>query len=81
MSTAKLILKNQKIDRIFDLMAISQTLKLTYLLEEIYLLLKESLNLENVMLIYEKAIKYDRTRIAITSTIIATSIQLNLLNL
>ena len=42
----------------FDFMSIAKTLELSSLMEEICLLLKNSLNRENVVLIFEKAFQY-----------------------
>ena len=42
----------------FDFMSIAKTLELTNLMEDISILLKNSLNRENVVLIYENAFHY-----------------------
>ena len=61
--TGKLILYNLKIGRIFDFIAISKTLELTSLSEELSLMLAKSLNLENALQIYEKAYRYDQKQL------------------
>ena len=58
--TSKLVLNNQTIYRILDFMLIAKTLELTSLIEDISLLLKEGLKIENVQLIYDTAIRYDQ---------------------
>ena len=64
--TGKLVLNNQEIDRIIDLMSISKTLNLTSLMNDVSLLLMEGITLENVVLIYEKAIKYDQIHVQLS---------------
>ena len=49
--TGKLIMEKEGIDRFIDLYLISKTLELTNLLEEVSILLKKALTLENVALI------------------------------
>ena len=61
--TGTLILKNQEMYRIFDLMLIAKTLELNDLREEMSLLLENSINLENVALIYEKSNSLNQRRL------------------
>ena len=63
MYTGQLILKNQQVDRMFDLMSIAKTLELSNMMEDIYILLKNSLNRENVVLIYENVFHYGQTNL------------------
>ena len=64
--TGKLILKKQELYRIFDFMSIARTIHLTGMLEDMSLLLKKGLTLENVVLIYEKASEYDQVQLRIS---------------
>ena len=63
MYTGQLILKNQKLDRMFDFMSIAKTLELTNLSDEISMLLQEGITIENVVLIYEKANSNDQKQL------------------
>ena len=63
MYTGKLVLTNQEIARIFDFMLIAKTLELTSLTQNISLLLKKSLKLENVVEIYENAFRCDQVQL------------------
>ena len=55
--TGKLVLKDSELDRMFDFMSIAKTLELTNLMEDISILLKNCLNRENVVLIYENGFR------------------------
>ena len=63
MYTGKVILNNQRLDRIFDLMSIAKALELSSMSEELSLLLSKNLNVENVALIYERACLLDRIQL------------------
>ena len=63
MYTSKLVLVDQEIDRMFDFILIAKTLELDKLLKDISLLVKEGIHLENVVSIYEIAIRYDQTEL------------------
>ena len=58
MYTEKLVLNNQEISRMFDFMLSAKTLELSNLMEGISLWLKNSLNRDNVVLVYENAFQY-----------------------
>ena len=66
MYTGQLFLKNQQVDRMFDLMSIGKTLELTNMTRDIAELLKEGLDLKNVFDIYEKAVQYDQIKLKIS---------------
>ena len=63
MYTSQLIMKNAKLDRIFDFMLIAKELQLQRLSEGISRLLIINLTIENVALIYDKANEYDQIRL------------------
>ena len=61
--TGKLILDNQEIDRIFDFFSIAKSLELQSLSEEMSVLLINSITLDNVASIYEKAYKSNESKL------------------